>query len=571
MSDQRLQELATLNEISKIVNSTLDLDVVLKAVVHLTKTRMGVGACSIYLVDDGQLVLKATDGLNLECVNRVRLALGQGITGWTASTGISRAVMNVGAHERFCHIPELGEEDYSTLLSVPLISRGTIIGVINVQTRELREYTEQEKGFLSSIAGHIAGAIRNAQLYVDATRTLYELTTLTEVSKVITSTLDLSELLNRVAAIGAHMMNARGAFLRIEEAGELMLVAHFGLEGQPYQELLTEFEEQFARDVHQEGRARARTVTLGSDNGAFTALCVPFSVRDQVKGAMTAFAATSERSEFSLADRRLMTTLVSQAGIAIQNARLYAMSQQAQDELRRAHNLLVQQEKLAALGQMAAGVAHELRNPLVTIGGFARRLEHVSLDAGRIQQYSSRITREVGRLEKIIEDILNYASPASLCSDRVDLHHLFADLDLENNPIRLAGNVQYVVDVSDDHRWVMGDEDSLRRVFLNLIENAFQSVPPGGTVSIRTHERADGRINVEVRDDGFGMPPEVIPKIFDPFYTTRADGTGLGLAIARNVMSQHGGAIQVESEPGKGSTFRVDLAPADNGRDADRE
>lgn len=559
--DQFLSELSTLNEISKVVNSTLDLDVVLKAVVHLTKTRMGVDVCSVYLLDDGQVVLRATDGLAPVAVGRVRLALGQGITGWTASAGIPHAVSDASNHERFCHIPGIGEEDYKSMLSVPLISRGTIIGVINVQTRERREFSQLEQNFLSSIASHIAGAIRNAQLYVEASRALHELTTLNEVSKVISSTLDLPELLNRVAVICTHLVSAEGAVLRLTDdtSQRLDAVAAYGMDSLDCREDLMEYEVRLAREVLQEKRPRTIVTTFNCPQGQYGFLCVPMSVKGQIDGTISAFASLSEREEFTLGDRRLMVTLASQAGIAIQNARLFDSVRKAQLQLKEAHELLVHQEKLAALGQMAAGVAHELRNPLVSIGGFSRRLAKNNTDAEKVTVYADRITREVGRLEKLIEDILFYASPRKLDLQPIDLNELLDEMKDHNIRQSREKNGRYIVSIPRSQSQVRGDVDSLRRVFMNLIDNAFQAIDERGEVRIATRQRDDGRINIEISDSGKGIEHSLLPLIFDPFYTTKAGGTGLGLSIVKNIVIQHGGAILVESDLGKGSTFRFDL------------
>lgn len=220
-------------------------------------------------------------------------------------------------------------------------------------------------------------------------------------------------------------------------------------------------------------------------------------------------------------------------------------------------------ERLAALGQLTAGLAHELRNPLGTIKASSEMLlDRLNPPEGELeglpQELAGYISSEVDRANHLITRFLEFARPLKLRRDKVDLNAL-VDEAIEHLT-RQTPEVAALLHKNYDPTIPQLDADGelLERVVFNLLRNALDASPPGATVSVRTRA-AEGLAEVAVLDRGAGIPPESLEQIFNPFFTTKPTGVGLGLAISSKIVDEHGGLIRVESEAGRGSTFRVQL------------
>ncbi len=220
---------------------------------------------------------------------------------------------------------------------------------------------------------------------------------------------------------------------------------------------------------------------------------------------------------------------------------------------------LVQSEKLAALGQLAATIAHEVRNPLGVIRSAAQGLaERLPPGEEEMRRACSFITTEIDRLSSVVTSLLAFARPPQLVPRPVGVHELvdrallLARDDLDAKRVQLRrGNTLAIPPIQ-------ADADLLSQVLLGLLANATEAVPTGGEVTLDARV-TDGAVEIEVADSGPGVPPDLRGRIFEPFFTTRARGTGLGLAIARQIVEAHGGQIDVGERPGGGARFSVRL------------
>lgn len=239
--------------------------------------------------------------------------------------------------------------------------------------------------------------------------------------------------------------------------------------------------------------------------------------------------------------------------------------------LRELEEQLRRSDRLAALGQMAAGVAHEVRNPLVGIRAAAQLLEGEPAFVSGLREYTGVIIREVDRLNGIVEELLAFASPKPARLVPCNLNQVLEEaLALETAGLAAAGIA--VARLYDPPLpLILGDPPRLHQVFLNLLHNAAEAMPGGGALTVRTRfERRSAAIGgrpaavAEVADGGAGIAPEALRHIFNPFFTTKPRGTGLGLALSLRIVEDHGGAIEVASEADRGATFAVTLplAPA---------
>jgi len=261
-------------------------------------------------------------------------------------------------------------------------------------------------------------------------------------------------------------------------------------------------------------------------------------------------------------DIRYLTMFSNQAGLAIENAMLYRNLEEVHQELKETQSFLVHQEKMAALGELSTSIAHEIRNPIVSIGGFARRLDRALPDDAPEKRYTRTIVKEVERIENILSHILTYTHEAAPSFKPLDLREVMEDsLSMISEGFR-NGGVQLSRDFSEQIPTVKGDYYQLKQAFFNLINNAYESMKGEGTLSIRIYPQSiNGAsfVKVEVEDMGGGIDPEALHHIFNPFYTTKDNRLGLGLPIIHKIVTSHQGKIEVNNHPGEGVTFILTL------------
>ncbi len=236
--------------------------------------------------------------------------------------------------------------------------------------------------------------------------------------------------------------------------------------------------------------------------------------------------------------------------------------EQTNEELRRTQNQLIVSEKMASVGKLAAGVAHEIGNPLSIINGyieFLSRSKNLSDDEKEILR---RVNEEVRRIHQIIKDLLDYSRPPTGALEPVDFNQLVNET---LNLVKLQkgfDRIETKLELDETLPTILGNRNQLKQVLVNLLLNALDAMPNGGTLIIKT-KSDNHNVVAEVIDTGIGIAPEHLNKIFDPFFTTKepGKGTGLGLSISLKLIENMGGTIEVESELGKGSTFRIKLKP----------
>jgi len=232
-------------------------------------------------------------------------------------------------------------------------------------------------------------------------------------------------------------------------------------------------------------------------------------------------------------------------------------------ELREMESRLKREERLAAVGRLAAGIAHEIRNPLASISGSIEMLRSGLSVESEDRRLMDIILRETDRLDGLISEFLTYVKPVRHRMGRVDLEHVLRETAEALRATDAGRNVSLSLPPPGTLHAIRGDRDHLKQVAWNLLLNAVQATRGQGKVEIRGADSRLGRsgdvVIVEVVDDGVGISPEDLPRIFEPFFTTKERGTGLGLAMVHKVVEAHGGHIEVESEPGHGAVFRVVL------------
>jgi two-component system nitrogen regulation sensor histidine kinase GlnL len=234
-------------------------------------------------------------------------------------------------------------------------------------------------------------------------------------------------------------------------------------------------------------------------------------------------------------------------------------------------------DRLALMGTLAAGLAHEIRNPLGGIKGAAQLLRRSADGNPSVREFTDIMIREVDRVNQLIEQLLDLSRPADLNLEALNIHEILDDVLLLESQSVSEKHIQIRKRFDPSLPPIKGDRAQLVQVFLNLVKNAFQAMGQNGALTVATRLETDyhvrgqgggpGRIIwVDLADEGTGIAEEDLPHIFSPFFTTKTSGTGLGLATCYRIVNEHGGLIRVESTLGKGSTFKVSLVVADGAR-----
>ncbi|MCX7965174.1 MAG: ATP-binding protein [Syntrophorhabdaceae bacterium] len=235
------------------------------------------------------------------------------------------------------------------------------------------------------------------------------------------------------------------------------------------------------------------------------------------------------------------------------------------EKIRKIEDELIRANKLSTLGELAGSIAHEIKNPLISIEGFAKRIQKTK-DLEAIEKYSKFVEEEAGRLSNVLSKLLNFSRMDEPNFEQANINDIVDDtvLFMEHHLSRFK-NIELSILKAKDLPLVKVDRIHIQQILVNLIMNAAQAMPNGGLIRITTGEEKD-YVFIAVADTGTGIKKEIMDKIFEPFYTTKAkdEGTGLGLSLCKRLIDANKGRIEVESEVGKGSTFKVLVPYRDN-------
>ena len=295
-------------------------------------------------------------------------------------------------------------------------------------------------------------------------------------------------------------------------------------------------------------------------------LAVPLVARGELQGAIYVDTRMSSR-HFSADDLRLLQAMASQAATAVRGARLYEdvclSNEQLQAtlaDLREAQTQLVQAERLAAVGRLAASVAHELRSPLMVMRNGLYYLDRVVSQGDVVspeilKHYFAKLDVEIDRQSKIINDLLFFSRNRPRRLADVDLNAVLIESLMR---VSMPESIRCERRLESELMPLRADADQLQQVCVNLITNAVQAMPDGGTLTVSAWCDGDEAV-VQVADTGVGIPEDKLNRLFVPFFTTKEKGIGLGLSVSQSIVEGHRGTISVESAPGVGTTFTVRL------------
>ena len=566
MSDLKAQHdrLKLLYQVSNVIHSTLDpqeaLQLILREAIRLMRASSG----SVVLVNPttGILEIQASRGLPAESA-KLKLRIGQGITGWVARTCKPACIGDVTKDPHYVMLrPEIRSE-----LAVPLEVRGEVRGVINVDSERVNAFTPQDQDLFEELATQAAKVIHNTWLYEQLRLKARLFESLASVSRTINSTLNIDDALNAITHEACELMHAKMASLMLldESRQWLDLRASFGA-GKPYvgkprlstEDSLLGVVVRRKKPLQVENvqvSTRYQNVEVARREGLVSLLSVPLIFAGQAIGALNVYTALPYH--FSNEEVNILTALAELSAIAIEKARLYERIVDVEEQLR-------QNEKLSVLGLLAAEVAHEIRNPLTVMKMLYHSLD-LKFPASDPRAKDARIIDEkIDHMNKIVEHILDFARTAEPVLAPVDLNQLIDELGLLVRHKLKNQGIEWVRKLEKDLPPVMGDETQLEQAFLNLILNAAEAMPDGGSLTLSTHieppttKRGHSQVLVELKDTGKGMPEEQRAQAFKSMLnSTKPKGTGLGLAIVGRIIESHGGQVRIKSLHGHGTTITM--------------
>ncbi len=410
------------------------------------------------------------------------------------------------------------------------------------------------------------------QLSNSLQRRVRQLSILSAVGKSVVSLMDLEELLTRVVEAGVYITKAEEGFLLLvdPETNDLYLRAGKNLGEQQAQELRVKVDDTVAgqvvktgQPVRRGGEGTGRDFKVKTGFLVKSLLHVPLVLKGKAIGVLSVDNQVSDR-EFTKDDEELLSTLADYAALSIENATLYDELRKSLDDLKRSQQELIQSSKLAAVGTLAAGVAHEFNNLMTAISGHAQ-LGLISDAGGETRQALEVIVDSVDRAKRITANLLTFARRQEPRMELADVTEAVESTLLLMARELQESNISLVRRISEVPPTVC-DVGQMSQVCLNLLTNARDAMlPQGGTLTVVV-EQDKGDIVIAFTDTGSGVPQHIMDRLFEPFLTTKGplggsqtSGTGLGLSVSYGIVKNHGGTIDVATEEGSGTTFTVRL------------
>jgi len=450
---------------------------------------------------------------------------------------------------------------------IPILGRERTLGVIVADNLYSGKSLAMDRIYLlSGLANHVGVVIENALMFEDISSRYAELNEVQYINRALLSSTGYVEVLRQIAQICASMLQASGTLLFRSEEDPVTprLEMQYNALGPTLSDaVVTRCTELAFETLERNTGVLDFDVEpeAGADAWGANLVSAPMTIDNEVVGVIVVYRSWGERGGMRRFDRhakRILSIIADQAAIAVLSGRHLQTIREDQKQIDRLNELLYRNEKLAALGQASSQIAHEIRNPLTALGGFARRIRRSPGLKARDREAVDVIVTETERLERILNDQLDFVRSARLQRKPTQLNDIVhQSLELLSHLLE-AKDVHVALQLADALPEIPLDGDRIKQVLVNLVMNALAAIEPQGHVGIRTRA-TDTWVLLEVSNDGTPIPAEVIESIFVPFATTRTEGTGLGLVVVHQIVTEHNGQIEVESEDPNRTIFRIRL------------
>lgn len=506
---KKIKQLLTLQTISQKTSSTFNLEKLLNMISASALKITSASSCTLFLIDEEgqQLKLASQNGGQQLDADHLRLRVGEGIVGWVAQSGLPLLVGDVAREPRYVEILP----GVACQLAVPLISDKRVLGVLNIASRNRAAFSEDDLKLLLIFAGHTASLIKNVRLYgqVMTERNFREDILESSPNSVVAINLkkEISSINRRTEEI-FHLQRARVLGKKAAEvfAPDLSEIIDLALDHHAVVDY---------RELRRIG-ANGSTVTLG-----ITSSLLKNHQRSLI-GAMVIIRDLTEEKKTEELIRRM--------------------------------------DRLSSLGQLSAGIAHEIRNPLTSINFNVQLLAKKVVMTEASRNLIADTQEGIDRIRILVKGMLDFAKPSRPClkSDSI-IRVLHDSIALLESQFKTNG-VSVVLTGLETFRPVVFDAHQIQQVFVNLLLNGMEAMAEGGRITIfsRIELEAGGQgewLRLDFIDQGLGIARDHLSEIFNPFFTTKADGTGLGLSIVHKILEQHRASVEVSSAEGRGTTF----------------
>ncbi len=567
----RCERLNLLCQVSSVIHSTLEPQEALQLILREAVRVMHAGSGSVVLINptNGFLEIHASHGLPPNAAE-LKLRVGEGVTGWVALTGKPTCVGDVTNDPRYIMVrPRVLSE-----LAVPLEVGGEVRGVLNVDADRKNAFSPEDQQLLGDLAVQAATVIHNTWLYEQLRLKARLFESLISVGQAINSAINLDDALLVITREACALMGGKmTSLLLLDPSREwLDLRASHGA-GPAYlakprlgvADSLLGIVVRRKKPIQVENvqtSNRYQSVQIARAEGLVSLLSVPMVFQEQAIGALSVY--TAKPHSFSNEEVRILGALAAFSAIAIEKARLYERVVDVEEQLR-------QNEKLSALGLLAAEVAHEIRNPLAVMKMLYHSMDLTFPEGDPRGRDAQLMGEKMNHLNRIVEQILDFARHAEPKFTEVNVNQLIDDLGLLTRHKLTQHGIQVTPRLEANLPPIKADATQLEQAFLNLTLNAVEAMPEGGKLTITTRtvrlsrrSNALTHLTVAFRDTGVGMTEEQRRRAFTSLLnTTKYKGTGLGLVIVARVVEAHRGRVRISSRPGQGTTITLLLPLAD--------
>ncbi len=560
-----------LGKIIEISHSNLELSARISPILNIISQEMSFEEVMIYTFDkDKRLTCRFMNQKSVlfETLSQYRCHIGEGIIGSVAQKRLSQYFTSKDISPRFgcLFYPELDGviANYRIFSFLPLADDSYLYGVLVLCSASKEAIQDSDKILLSVISRELGGILRSFELILSSKKRISELAMLSELGKILISNVEPYELLKNIALIIAKSLNASFVTIKLEHAFLKLDSQRFtyGVIDSAVKDYIEHLEESAIKLLRAVSLKNAASGQL-ENSFKFTLYSAPIASKNRVLGTVTICGEkTTQPHTLEEDGQYVINTIANYISSGLENTLLNTRLRDVVRELTDAQKRLIEQEKFRSLGEMTANIAHEIKNPLVIIGGFTKRLAKKMKNEGSENKYITIILKEVTRLETILSELLNYVKEGSSVTETCNMNDFLDEILYLLSTNTSWEQVQITKDFDNALPAIPCDSQQLKQVFINVLINSYEAMHGRGKILIktkRTNFHNQPFISVSITDTGGGINPEIIDNVFNPFFTTKETGTGLGLAISNKIVVYHGGHIDVENTVGKGVAFIVYL------------
>jgi signal transduction histidine kinase len=588
-NEKKLQTLTALYDITSTINLSLDLDKIINLIVVKIIKLLKVNICTILILNEEKDKLIRTTSYGIPEDNGITKEFD------VRDSCFSEPIRNLEtSYFRDISCEDFPEKDIlsglgvKSMLSVPLFIENTPIGIINIYSRRVRSFTDEEIDLLNALSNQAAIAIENSRLYERIWRDKENLSSLLDISEDIGSILNLPLLFERIVEKTSTLTDSDyGNLMMIEKGYLVSRISHpkvaksvsknsIRIKGSPFEEILARSRTAIINDISRMDMDSRTKKKFCLNKGICSKAMIPLLIDDMPIGMINL---ESRKKNNYRRIRKSLEILTNHIAIAIENARLYDevrdFNRKLQEEVDIATRELRQKnEELKKLDEIksefVSNVSHELRTPLTSIAGYSKLIKAKKLGPITEQQKQSLniIVEESDRLTRLINDVLNLSKlEQGKVEYRLEQLDLIEVIEQTIDSMKMNAkekDISLVFIKPQSLPKVKASFDLMKQALVNLVSNAIKFSKKDGKVEIKAGERKDW-VDVSVKDNGIGISEENQKKIFNKFYqvdssmTKSAGGTGLGLVIVKKIMDIHKGKITLSSKPMRGTTFRFSL------------